>query len=164
MAWQPGGDLLFQQPDTATGLAYHCFYEPEPEQAVTGYTWSITPEHPDQFTITSAADGVRLVSDSLAGLFVPEFIDYLDADQVVRVADWPELPTGKELIEFRPSSTSQREYVLSVTVEYTETDPTTAAKTEATASQSWRCVVLHDYSSGHDKLLEYINASSNPPG
>ncbi|HGY9586734.1 TPA: hypothetical protein ACOJQP_005203 [Vibrio harveyi] len=161
MTWHPGEELLFQQPDTATGLAYHCYFELGDDQTLTGYTWTITPEKPDQFTITSAADGVRLVSDSLAGLFVPEFIDYLDADQVVRVSDWPELPTGKELIEFRPSSTSQREYVLTVTVEYTETDPTTAAETEVTASQSWRCVVLHDYSSGRDKLLEYMNASSH---
>lgn len=161
MNWQPGGDLLFQQPDTATGLAYHCYFELDATQTLLSYTWTITPENPVQFTITSDNDGVRLTASSLAGLFVPDFLDYRDGGQVIRVGDWPDVPQGKELIEYRPSGQSQREYTLTVTVNYTGPDPDSGLEVESTDSQSWRCVVLHDYSSGRDKLLEYMNAGSN---
>ena len=161
MTWHPGEELLFQQPDTATGLAYHCYFELSDGQTLMGYTWSITPEKPDQFTIAAANDGVRLTSSSLAGLFVPDFLDYRDGDQVIRVDDWPDLPPGKEMIEFRPSGQSQREYTLTVTVNYKYSHPNTGQEIEGSSSQSWRCVVIHDYSSGRDKLLEYMNASSH---
>lgn len=161
MSWQPGEALLFQQPDTATGLSYHCYFEPSDNQTINGYTWTMTPETPEQFIITASNSGVTLMADSLAGLFVPEFIDYRDGHKVLRVADWPDLPPGKDLVEFRPSGISQREYALSVTVTYTETDPDSGLEVEKTASQSWRCVVIHDYSTGRARLLEYMNASSH---
>ncbi|OCH08092.1 hypothetical protein A6E09_17235 [Aliivibrio fischeri] len=159
MTWHPSGDVLFQQPDTATGLDYRCFFKASESQVITGYTWSITPEQPSQFTITSNTDGVRLRSSSLAGLFVPEFIDYHDGQKVVRVADWPLLPPHQNIVEFRPSGVSQRDYTLSVTVTYNEVDPTSGTEVTQTATHSWRCCVIHDYSSGRDKLLEYMNAS-----
>lgn len=161
MSWQPGEALLFQQPDTATGLSYHCYFEPSDNQTINGYTWTMTPETPEQFTITVTNSGVTLTADSLSGLFVPEFIDYRDGHKVLRVSDWPDLPPGKDLVEFRPSGISQREYTLSVTVTYTETDADSGLEVEKTDSQSWRCVVIHDYSTGRDQLLEYMNASSH---
>ncbi|EOW9487947.1 hypothetical protein ACOCGL_003413 [Vibrio cholerae] len=159
MSWQPGEALLFQQPDTATGLSYLCFYELTAEQTLIDYRWQITPAKPDQFSIESSGSGVRLSASHLAGLFVPEFIDYRDGERVRRVADWPQVPQGKDLIEFRPSAISRLEYTLSVTVRYSEKDETTGQSVEKTDTHSWRCVVLHDYSSGRQKLLEYMNAS-----
>lgn len=161
MSWSPGEEILFQLPDTATGLSYHCYFDLDDGQTLIAYRWTITPEKPDQITIISSYDGVRLTSPSLAGLFVPEFLDYRDGDQVIRVDDWPDLPPGKELIEFRPSGQSQREYTLTVTVDYEETDADSGQEVQRTSSQSWRCLVIHDYSSGRDKLLEYMNASSH---
>ncbi|HCE4999829.1 TPA: hypothetical protein NGW16_004589 [Vibrio parahaemolyticus] len=161
MSWEPGEALLFQQPDTATGLSYHCYFELSEGQTLNGYTWTMTPEAPEQFTITASNSGVTLTADSLAGLFVPEFIDYRDGHKVLRVADWPDLPPGKDLVEFRPSGQSQREYTLTVTVSYKYSHPDTGQEIEGSSSQSWRCVVIHDYSTGRDQLLEYMNASSH---
>ncbi|EJV5951067.1 hypothetical protein N7I24_003627 [Vibrio alginolyticus] len=161
MSWKPIRDILFQHPDTATGLDYLCSFDLSDGQVLNGYTWEMTPETPPQFSISSSSSGVRLTSESLAGLFKPEFIDYREGDQIVRVGDWPELPPGKDLIEFRPSGQGVKEYTLTVTVSYIDTDPDTGQGVERTDNHSWRCLASHDYSSGRDKLLEYMNAGSN---
>ncbi|EIA5325178.1 hypothetical protein K7L04_003563 [Vibrio parahaemolyticus] len=165
MNWIPSSPVLFQLPDTATGLDYLCTFDAESTQTVNGYSWAMSPTVPELFTITQSLSGVRLVAETLAGLFPIQFIDYRDGDEVKRVNSWPELPPGKDVIEFRPSGVTQYEYTLTVTVDYTETDELTGLETEQSATQSWRCVVLHDYSSGRAKLLEYMNhASSNKAG
>ncbi len=165
ISWVPSGSILFQLPDTATELDYLCAFQPESAQAVSGYSWVMGPTVPELFTITQSLSGVRLVAETLAGLFPIQFIDYRDGEEIKRVDSWPELPASKDVVEFRPSGITQCEYTLTVTVNYTETDGTTGLEIEKSASQSWLCVVLHDYSSGRDKLLEYMShASGNEAG
>lgn len=165
MTWTPNSAVLFQLPDTAAGLDHLCAFQKQSNQTVNGYSWTMSPNVPEVFTITQSLAGVRLVADTLAGLFPIQFIDYRDADNVIRVDSWLKLPLGKDVIEFCPSNVTQYEYTLIVTVNYTETDEQTALKTETSSTQSWRCVVVHDYSSGRIKLLEYMSdASSNETG
>lgn len=159
MSWTPSDALLFQHSELTTDLAYHCFYQLSELQTVSRYSWSISPEQPEQLQINHDTGGVYVTSASLVGLFEPVFIQYLDGEQVITVADWSELPPGKPLIEFRPTRENIREYILTVTVVYIEIDELTAIEKEITQTQTWRCVIYRDYSAGRLKLLEYINVS-----
>lgn len=120
------------------------------------YTWSLSPDEPNPFTISADLSGVRLHSASLAGLFKPDFLDYRDGDNLLRVFDWQELPSGKDLVEFKPSSISEFDYTISVTVTVKSLDETTSKELKTEYSKTWSMVILHDYSSGKQKLLEYM--------
>ncbi|HHY0435719.1 TPA: hypothetical protein ACVU31_002508 [Vibrio parahaemolyticus] len=156
MAWNPIELVLFQLPDTAVNLDYLMVYQAEEGETVEGYTWSLSPVEPNPFTISADLSGVRLQSASLAGLFKPDFLDYRDGDQVLRVSDWPELPPCKDLVEFKPSSVSQLDYTITVTVTVQSIAPETSLEVETEHSNSWTMMVFHDYSSGKQKLLEYM--------
>lgn len=156
MSWNPIEPELFQQPDTAVNLDYLMSYQVEEGETVLSYTWSLSPDEPNPFTISADLSGVRLQAASLSGLFKPDFLDYRDGDQVLRVSDWPELPPCKDLVEFKPSSISQLDYTITVTVTVKSTDPDTSQELETEHSNSWTMVILHDYSSGKQKLLEYM--------
>ncbi|WP_172562485.1 hypothetical protein [Vibrio furnissii] len=156
MSWNPIESVLFQVPDTTENLDYLMAYQASEGETILSYTWSLSPNDPNPFTISSDLSGVRLQAASLSGLFKPDFLDYRDGDQVLRVSDWPELPPCKDLVEFKPSSISQLDYTIVVTVTVKSTDPDTNQEVETEYSNSWTMVILHDYSSGKQKLLEYM--------
>lgn len=162
MTWIPISPMLFEVSDLATELDYFCSFDPSPSQTVISYSWEMTPEPPERFSISSSTAGVRLTSGPLAGMFPIRFIDYRDGDKVKRVLSWDDLPLKKDVVEFRPSSVPLFEYTITVTVTYSEVDELIGTETEHTDTQAWQCVVTHDYSSGRAKLLEYMtNASSD---
>ncbi|KDM92897.1 hypothetical protein [Photobacterium galatheae] len=156
MSWNPIEPGLFQLPDTAVNLDYLIYHQVEEGETVLSYTWSISPADPNPFTISVDGGGVRLQAASLSGLFKPNFLDYRDGDQVLRASDWSEIPPCKDLVEFKPSSVSQLDYTITVTVMVKATDPFTSQSVEAKYTNSWTMVILHDYSSGKQKLLEYM--------
>ncbi|MEF1312045.1 hypothetical protein QTO01_18310 [Vibrio mytili] len=156
MTWNPIEPELFKLPDTTENLDYLMVYQVEEGETVQGYTWSLSPVEPNHFTISADLSGVRLQAASLAGLFQPDFLDYRDGDQVLRVSDWAELPPCKDLVEFKPSSVSQLDYTITVTVTVSSIDPDTSLEVETEYSNSWTMMVYHDYSSGKQKLLEYM--------
>lgn len=156
MSWIPIESVLFQVPDTTENLDYLMAYQASEGETVLSYTWSLSPNDPNPFSISSDLSGVRLQAASLAGLFKPDFLDYRDGDQVLRVSDWPELPPCKELVEFKPSSVSRLDYTITVTVTVESTVPNTGEEIITEHSNNWTMVILHDYSSGKQKLLEYM--------
>lgn len=156
MSWNPSTPQLFQLPDTALNLDYLMAYQAAEGETVLSYTWLLSPGEPNPFTITDDVSGVRLQASILAGLFKPEFIDYRNGDQVLRVSDWPELPPCKYLVEFKPSSVSQLDYLITVTVTVKTIDPDSGQEFETEHSNIWEMVIIHDYSSGKQKLLEYM--------
>lgn len=161
MTWTPTTPELFQEKDTATGLDYLCSYT-EVGAEIVAYQWTLTPEPPPgYFLVSSSLDGVRVVVPMLSGLFPIQFIDYRDGDDIKRVLSWDELPPGKDLVEFRPSGNPKQVYTLTVSVDYLLTDELTGLETEMTDANSWECIVLHDYSGGRGKLLEYMNHASS---
>lgn len=154
MSWSPADSLLFQLEDTATNLNYLLTYEGN--GTVTGYQFQLSPEVDSPFFITSSVTGVNVKASSLSGLFNPDFIKYWTEDGPVSVSDWPDLSAGKELIEFKASSMSQIEYKLTVTVTVTTTN-SMGISSSTQYSNTWSIVVLHSYSGGRDKLLEYMS-------
>ncbi|EPP5815707.1 hypothetical protein ACUTZS_003563 [Vibrio cholerae] len=156
MSWNPIESVLFQVPDTTENLDYLMSYQAAEGETVLNYTWSLSPDESNPFTISADLSGIRLQAASLSGLFKPDFIDYRDGDQVLRVSDWPELPPCKDLVEFKPSSISRLDYTMTVNVTVKSTDSATNQEVETVHSNSWIMVILHDYSSGKQKLLEYM--------
>jgi len=160
--WSPSPGILFTEQETATGLSFRitCTIEAdpaavEPAPTVTGYSVALSPApEVDVLSINSDAEGVTVSSESLAGLFGIDFIDYWAGGQVVRVFSWDDLPeAAEEVVEFRPSHDKQRSYTLSVTALLSDGDSVTAA---------YKCVVLQNWTAGRDRLKEEVDARRHP--
>jgi hypothetical protein len=160
--WSPPPGILFSEQETAKGLSYRitCSIEAdpaavEPAPTITGYSVALNPTpEVDVLNIDVEAAGVTVSSESLAGLFGIDFIDYWVNGQVVRVFAWDDLPeTAEEIVEFRPSHDKQRSYTLKVTALLSDGGSETAA---------YDCIVLQNWTAGRDRLKEEVDARRHP--
>lgn len=156
MSWLPAETELFFSPDTTKNIAHTLSFELEGAQERV-YSAVLTPLN-DAFNVSVGAGGVLLSADDLSGVFKPEFIQFLDAGEVVQVADWPLVPPNKELVFFKSSSVSEITFSLVVNVTYSTLIE--GVQADASSSQTYTFTVYHDYSVGKQKIKEYMNASS----
>ncbi|EGQ7954457.1 hypothetical protein LFR94_002357 [Vibrio vulnificus] len=160
--WTPEEPLLLETLDTDVDQRLSIYYQDETVE-VSRYEVTFSPYFSDVFSAQTSAQLVEVFIHDMPLLFRPQFIEYLENGVLTRVFSWPDLPPGKDLVEFRPSE--QSTITVSVTVEAygTQTDDT-GQETEFFTSRSWNVVLHHDYSSGKQKLEEYMHASSIPTG
>jgi len=163
VVWSPAPGVLFEEPETARGLSFHIscsvVVDPvalEPAPTVTGYRAALTPEPgAPVLQVSVSASGINVTSAALAGLFGIEFIDYWIDGRVVQVKRWEDLPeAAQEVVEFRPSRTSQKTYTLSAA----------ALLSDGTESRAgYQCTIQQDWTAGRDRLRREVDARRNPP-
>ncbi|WP_158117221.1 hypothetical protein [Vibrio cincinnatiensis] len=148
--------------DTDIDQRFLIYYQ-EDMVEVSRYEVMFSPYFPDVFSARTSAQSAEVIIHNMPLLFRPQFIEYLENGIPTRVFSWPDLPPKQDLIEFRPSE--QSTITVSVTVEAygTQTDDI-GLESEFFTSRSWNVVLHHDYSSGKQKLEEYMHASSIPTG
>lgn len=147
--------VLFELYETYKNLVASIRLEPDEGElnTVTGYQYSIYPPPPSGILTISTGgdiDGILITAPTLGGLFPIEFVDYLENGDVIRVDEWSKVPLGVEIVEFRPSLLVKFEFTLTVIA-------TTLLGAEYIAS--YKMIVLHDWTPGQIKLLEYVDAS-----
>lgn len=153
--WTPPEGVLFAEPETATGISYQISCSVvdalDPTVTVTGYSASISPEPTvPVLTIAPSASGVSVTASTLAGLFGIQFIDYREGDQILRVLSWDDLPPGADdIVEFRPSADTVRDYALTVTAMLSDGRSVAAV---------YGIQIFQDWTAGRDRLVSEVNA------
>lgn len=168
--WTPEDALLFERPETATGIFYSisCTLTPpavEPEEgaeeppppppvpSVLSYSAELTPEtNIIKLKIKPAA--VEVSASSLAGIFKAENIGYVESRfDKKSVTNWKDLPAhGIEIYEFKPSRTTQQTHNLTVRAHLSN---------RLTEEKTYQLIVTQEWTAGQSALKEALNASSN---
>ncbi|MFB9136717.1 hypothetical protein [Vibrio olivae] len=153
MAWIPEQTDL-EHKDSDLAIEHLISYEPGVSEVVSSYQWTLQPEKPIQFEIAADGTGVTLKVAPFSGLFKPDYIDYWTPEGIKRVMSWDEMPLGREIIEFKPTSTASRIYQLEVIATVIKTRESTRYTEER--NQRFNIVVSHDYDEGKRRLQEYM--------
>ncbi len=160
--WTPAPGKLFSLPETSGAINYQIScaialaataLPTDIVPTVTAYSATLAPlPTVDVLRITPSATALTVSAQSLAGLFGFDFIDYRDGDAIVRIYSWDDLPDAADIVEFRPSHDTSRDFTLSVTATLSD---------KRTVSATYTLQILQEWSAGAEKLRSEVNARSN---